>query len=84
MEKIKLFYSPMKDKKIIDVQDRSEYEISHIPGSINIPYDELINNYRVYLNKYDTYYLYCKSGKLSKRASIVLNFLGYNTFVLEK
>lgn len=31
MEKIKLFYSPMKDKKIIDVQDRSEYEISHIP-----------------------------------------------------
>ncbi len=84
MNKIKLFYSSIEGKKIIDVQDRVEYDLSHIPGSINIPYDELINNYRVYLNKCDTYYLYCKSGRLSKRASIVLNFLGYNTFVLEK
>jgi rhodanese-related sulfurtransferase len=79
---IKLFSNNYK--KIIDVQDRYEYNISHLPGSINIPYDDLINNYRVYLNKKDTYYLYCKSGKLSKRASIVLNYLGYNTFVVEK
>jgi rhodanese-related sulfurtransferase len=84
MNTIKTFSSLNGRRKIIDVQDRYEYNISHIPGSINIPYDELISNYRVYLNKNDTYYLYCKSGKLSKRASIVLNYLGYNTFVLEK
>ncbi|MBQ3142491.1 MAG: rhodanese-like domain-containing protein [Bacilli bacterium] len=70
--------------KIIDVQDRSMFNISHINGAINIPYDDLINNYRTYLNKNETYYLYCKSGKLSKRASIILNYLGYNTIVLEK
>lgn len=70
--------------KIIDVQDRSMYNIHHLEGSINIPYDDLINNYRMYLDKNNTYYLYCKSGKLSKRASIILNYLGYNTIVLEK
>lgn len=84
MSKINLFYSSNMNKKIIDVQDKYEFNISHLPGSINIPYDELISNHRVYLNKNDIYYLYCKSGKLSKRASIVLNYLGYNTFVLEK
>lgn len=83
MNTIKIFSSINNKRKIIDVQDRSEYNLSHITGSINIPYEELINNYRVYLNKNDTYYLYCKSGKLSKRASIILNYLGYNTFVLE-
>ncbi len=70
--------------KIIDVQDRSIYNISHLNGSINIPYDDLVNNYREYLSKNETYYLYCPSGKLSKRASIILNYLGYNTIVLEK
>ena len=84
MNTIKTFSSIKDKRKIIDVQDRYEYNVSHIPGSINIPYDELIINYRVYLNKNDTYYLYCKSGKLSKRASIMLNYLGYNTFVVEK
>lgn len=66
--------------KIIDVSDRYTYNLNHINGSINIPYDELLNNYRNYLNKNETYYLYCKSGKLSKRASIVLSSIGYKTY----
>lgn len=70
--------------KIIDVSDKYTYSISHLPNSINIPYDELLNNYRVYLNKRDRYYLYCKSGKLSKRATLVLSSLGYNVYYLEK
>ena len=69
--------------KIIDVSDRYSYSLSHVNGSINIPYDELLNNYRNYLNKYDKYYLYCKSGKLSKRAVMVLSSLGYKVFVLK-
>ncbi len=64
--------------KIIDVSDKYTYNNSHINGSINIPYDELINNYRKYLNKNEKYVLYCKSGKLSKRAAIVLSSIGYN------
>lgn len=70
--------------KIIDVSDRYTYAQSHIQGSINVPYDILINNYRQYLNKNENYYLYCKSGKLSKRATMVLSSLGYKVFHLEK
>lgn len=70
--------------KIIDVSDRYTYMTNHINGSINIPYDELINNYRKYLNKNESYYLYCKSGKLSKRATMILSSIGYSVFTLEK
>ena len=70
--------------RIIDVSDKYTYAQSHIDGSINIPYDILINNYRQYLNKNDKYYLYCKSGKLSKRATMVLSSLGYKVYYLEK
>ena len=69
-------------KIIIDLQDRNEYNKHHINGSINIPYNELLNNYRKYLNKQDKYYLYCKSGKLSKRLSTILSYLGYNVIKL--
>ncbi len=70
--------------KIIDVSDRYTYNIEHLNGSINIPYDILINNYRSYLNKNESYYLYCKSGKLSKRAYQVLSSIGYNVYILKK
>lgn len=70
--------------KIIDVSDKYTYQMNHISNSINIPYDELLNNYRKYLNKNETYYLYCKSGKLSKRAVIVLSSLGYKAYNLQK
>lgn len=69
--------------KIIDVSDKYTYASGHINNSINIPYDELLNNYRLYLNKNESYYLYCKSGKLSRRAVAVLSSLGYKVFVLD-
>ena len=69
--------------KIIDVSDRYSYNNYHINGSINIPYDDLINNYRSYLNKYENYYFTCKSGKLSKRAVSILSSLGYKAFILK-
>ncbi len=71
-------------KIIIDIQDRSEYNLWHYSGSINIPYDELMNNYRSYLNKKDTYYFYCKSGKLARRVSTILTYLGYDAKYIEK
>jgi len=70
--------------KIIDVSDRYTYRNSHLNNSINIPYDELINNYRHYLNKNESYYLYCKSGKLSRRATMILSSIGYKVYTLEK
>lgn len=70
--------------KIIDLQDPKEFNRWHIPGSYNIPYDTLLNNYRNYLNKNEIYYIYCKTGSLSRRIVTMLNYLGYNTIVLEK
>ena len=70
--------------KIIDVSDKFIYNEEHINGSVNIPYDRLINNYRYYLNKNDTYYSYCNSGKLSKRGVAILSSLRYKVFYLEK
>ena len=68
---------------IIDVSDKYTYSLGHVRGSRNIPYDELMNNYKIYLNKTNTYYLTCRSGKLSKRAVIVLSSLGYSVFELK-
>lgn len=67
---------------IIDIQDKYEHQLNPYPGSINIPYDDLMNNYRNYLNKSDMYYIYCKSGKLSKRVVAVLSYLGYNVSII--
>ena len=69
--------------RIIDVSEKQIYNSYHISGSVNIPYDELMNNYRRYLNKNDVYYLTCKSGKLSRRAASILSSLGYKTYVLK-
>ena len=68
---------------IIDVSEKSIYNTFHLKGSINIPYDELMSNYRRFLNKKDVYYFTCKSGKLSKRAATILSSLGYNAYVLK-
>jgi len=70
--------------RIIDVSDKNTYNNYHINGSFNIPYDELMNNYRKYLNKKEVYYFTCKSGKLSYRAATILSSLGYNAYVLKK
>jgi rhodanese-related sulfurtransferase len=51
----------------------------HIKNSINIPYYNLLNNYSHYLNKNNTYYLYCEEGKQSLEISKRLNEFGYNT-----
>ena len=69
--------------RIIDVSEKSIYNQYHINGSVNIPYDELINNYKRYINKNDTYFVTCKSGKLSRRAAVILSSLGYKVYVLK-
>lgn len=68
----------MHKKIIIDLQDPVEYQKWHMKGSTNIPYNELLYNYRKYLNKDSVYYMYCKNGKQSKRMSTFLTYLGYN------
>ena len=64
---------------IIDIRNRGEYLLGHIDNAINIEKNTLLSNYGKYLNKSDTYYIYCNSGISSKRVVEYLNSLGYNT-----
>ena len=71
----------MKQERVnlIDIRNTTKYNNSHIPGSINIPSNLLINNPNEYLNKDEIYYLYCDSGHTSNDISTMLNYMGYNT-----
>lgn len=62
---------------IIDVRNPLEYNKLHIPKSFNIPFDKLINNCLLYLNKDFTYYIICSTGDLSKKACTILESKGY-------
>lgn len=78
MKYINLYEYKSSYGKLIDVQSPSEYLIEHINGSINIPYDELIFNHKKYLNMNDKYYIICKNGVKSKKATNILSFYGYD------
>ena len=78
---IKDFLEILKTKhiNIIDIRSKYIYDLSHIDKSLNIPYDYLVLSPSKYLNKNDTYYLYCQAGYTSKTISKKLNSLGYKT-----
>lgn len=59
---------------IVDVREISEYEINHIPNSINIP---LNNIESINYNKDSTIIVYCATGVRSSQAALKLHSLGY-------
>ena len=66
------------DVNVIDVRNNYYYNMGHIDGAINIPYYNLLNNYKYYLNKYSVYYLYCDTGEQSFEIVNRLNSFGYS------
>ena len=60
---------------ILDVRGRDEYGSGHVPGSVNIPYDEIVSHIDL-LRQYTHLYIYCKSGGRSGFASDVLFKMG--------
>ena len=72
----------LPNPNIIDIRENYLYQMKHIPNSINIPYSYLVINPNKYLNKSDTYYLYCQAGYSSKSLAKRLNNLGFNTYSL--
>lgn len=75
---MEIYYKDLRPGyNVIDIRDRYEYDQGHYINSINIPYMYLLNNPDNYLNKRTKYYIYCTSGVRSKRASEILNMLGY-------
>ena len=63
--------------KIIDIRDTSQYEINHIPNAINIPAQILTMEPEKYINKNETYYIYCQKGMTSLSTCKILTLKGY-------
>ncbi|MDE8586003.1 rhodanese-like domain-containing protein [Arthrobacter sp. NQ4] len=60
---------------LVDVRSREEHATAHVPGSLNIPLDELASRLTDLPNT--TLYLMCGSGKRSSQAARVLTDRGH-------
>ena len=71
----------LKEKEIIlDVRGRDEFGASHVPGSQNIPYDE-VDQHLDELKQWDKIFVYCRSGGRAQIACQVLEKLNLNNLV---
>ena len=67
-----------EDYIILDTRTQEEYDESHIPGAILIPYDEISEKAEgVLTDKNQLILVYCRSGRRSKLAAGDLVKLGY-------
>lgn len=73
----------MKDINIIDVRNNDEFSKLHLSNSVNIPYIELYNNYHLYLNKINKYYIICETGYRSKKIAKYLRKKKYHVIYVK-
>ncbi|MGD9947865.1 MAG: rhodanese-like domain-containing protein [Desulfobulbus sp.] len=73
-----------EDMIILDVREPNEYNVAHIPDSINIPRGLLeFSIWSVAPDKKETIFVYCKTGARAALATKALNELGYeNAFAI--
>ena len=72
--------------QLIDLRSTSEFMESNIPGSINIPFDDLLNpNWEGYLNQDKVRNVYYANGdETANKAWTIVSGLGYpNSFVMK-
>ena len=62
---------------LLDVRTPQEYREGHIPGSQNVPLQQLDNVEEVTENKDTVLYVYCRSGARSRQAVSLLQAMGY-------
>ena len=62
---------------VLDVRSPEEYASGHVPGAINIPYDQIAARIAEVPKDKDVV-LYCKSGRRAGIAAEVLAGQGYN------
>ena len=62
---------------LLDVRTPQEYREGHIPGSQNVPLQQLDKVEEVTENKATVLYVYCRSGARSRQAVSLLKHMGY-------
>ena len=65
-----------KSLSVLDVREVEEFEALHLEGARNFPLSQLADTYDQ-LDKSQSYYVICKSGKRSARACQFLSEQGY-------
>ena len=63
---------------LLDVRSREEYAGGHIPGSLNLPLDEISQAARLLPDRAAPVYVYCLRGTRSARAVRALATMGYS------
>ena len=67
---------------VLDVREPNEYEVAHIPGSINIPRGLIeFSIWAVVPEKEKKIFVYCKTGGRAALATKTLNEIGYSNAV---
>ncbi|KFZ26120.1 MAG: Thiosulfate sulfurtransferase GlpE [Candidatus Izimaplasma bacterium HR2] len=67
-----------KDIVIIDIREQFEIDITSVPGTVNIPMQVVLNNFKDILRKDQEYYILCHTGQRSYYLTSVLAQYGYN------
>lgn len=63
---------------LLDVRSPQEFKEGHLLGALNLPLSELKNKVSLLLpNHGQTIIVYCKMGGRSKKATSILNKMGY-------
>ena len=62
---------------LLDVRTPQEYREGHIPGSQNVPLQQLDKVEEVTENKDTVLYVYCRSGARSRQVVSLLQAMGY-------
>jgi len=63
---------------LLDVRSPQEYQEGHIPGSKNVPLQQLENVRSVADNSDTPLFVYCYSGSRSRQATSMLQHMGYH------
>lgn len=69
--------SNSNDYVVLDVRTNEEYKESRVPGSLLIPDYEIDKAENIISNKEKVIFVYCRSGRRSKGATLNLLKMGY-------
>lgn len=70
-------YQETKGAALVDVRTREEYRQGHIPGSVNVPLQQLSLAEKKLKDKNQPLYVYCLSGSRARQAVGMLKGMGY-------
>ena len=70
-------YAEAENAVLLDVRTPQEYGEGHIPESINIPLQTIDKVTSIAKNKDTALFVYCYSGARSRRATALLQNMGY-------